>query len=172
MPFYERFQADEFSRPILGAKIQKIPRVRKFFVRNSGAGNGCANFMGACKECVCSAERTMSIKFLVLGGGYLGFLGGKCQLYFYGCEDFSEKYQCKLFLYKVFREPFGSWTSAPKIVDVRPHQKVPFFCGIGDGEKLFDLRASGRKGQECAQEIRAQKFMFTLFFLSVTPRCP
>ena len=25
----------------------------------------------------------------------------------------------ELCLYKVFREPFGSWTSAPKIVDVR-----------------------------------------------------
>ena len=36
------------------------------------------------------------------------------------------------FLYKVFRQPFGSWTSAPEIVDVRagnrgrPHQKVRF----------------------------------------------
>ena len=27
--------------------IQKTPRVRKILVRNSGAGNGCANFMGA-----------------------------------------------------------------------------------------------------------------------------
>ena len=32
----------------------------------------------------------MSIKFLVLGGGggILGFGGGKCRFYFYGCEDF------------------------------------------------------------------------------------
>ena len=29
---------------------QKNPRVRKMFVRNSGAGNGCANFMGAWKN--------------------------------------------------------------------------------------------------------------------------
>ena len=29
---------------------QKKPRVRKIFVRNSGAGNGCANFMDAWKK--------------------------------------------------------------------------------------------------------------------------
>ena len=30
--------------------IQKNPRVRKIRVRNSGAGNGCSNFMGAWKN--------------------------------------------------------------------------------------------------------------------------
>ena len=37
-------------------------------------------------------EKPMSIKFLVLGGGYFGFLGGwgECRFYFYGREDFSE----------------------------------------------------------------------------------
>ena len=29
---------------------QKNPRVRKIFVRNSGAGNGCANFMDTWKK--------------------------------------------------------------------------------------------------------------------------
>ena len=40
----------------------------------------------------------MSIKFLVLGGGYFGFFlgGGKCRFYFYGREDFSEKFWCVL----------------------------------------------------------------------------
>ena len=35
----------------------------------------------------------MSIKFLVLGGGYFGFGGGgggECRFYFYGRADFSE----------------------------------------------------------------------------------
>ena len=32
------------------SEFQKNPRVRKNFVRNSGAGNGCANFMGAWKN--------------------------------------------------------------------------------------------------------------------------
>ena len=32
----------------------------------------------------------MSIKFLVLGGGYFGFGGGKCRFYFYGRADFSK----------------------------------------------------------------------------------
>ena len=57
--------------------IQKSPRVRKIRVRNSGAGNGCANFMDTWKKCVRSAGKTMSVKFLVLGGGgYFGFGGG------------------------------------------------------------------------------------------------
>ena len=57
---------------------QKNPRVHKIFVRNFGAGNGCANFMGTWKNCVLSAGKPMSIKFLVLaaGGGGLGFFGG------------------------------------------------------------------------------------------------
>ena len=55
---------------------QKNPRVRKIRVRNSGAGNGCANFMDARKKCVHSAGKTMSIKFLVLGGGVFWVLGG------------------------------------------------------------------------------------------------
>ena len=39
-------------------------------------------------------KTSMSIKFLVLGGGEFGFWGGgpgKCRFYFYGREDFSEK---------------------------------------------------------------------------------
>ena len=39
----------------------------------------------------------MSIKFLVLGGGYFGFLGGggECQFYLYGREDFSDNWSCR-----------------------------------------------------------------------------
>ena len=48
----------------------------KVRVRNSGAGNGCANFMDAWKKASVLQEK-MSIKFLVLGGGgILGFFGG------------------------------------------------------------------------------------------------
>ena len=57
-------------------KTQKNPRVRKIRVRNSGAGNGCANFMDAWKKSVRSAGKTMSIKFLVLGGGGVFWVGG------------------------------------------------------------------------------------------------
>ena len=77
----------------------------------------------------------------------------------------GQKINANLFLYKVFRRPFGSWTSAPKIVDVRT--KSAFSCGPGGGEKLFDPWASGRKGQECPREIRTKKFMFMLFFSSL-----
>ena len=59
------------------ALFQKNPRVRKICVRNSGAGNGCANFMDAWKNAFFLQEKPMSIKFLVLGGGGLfGVLGG------------------------------------------------------------------------------------------------
>ena len=58
-------------------RAQKNPRVCKIFVRNSGAGNGCANFMDAWKKSVRSAGKTISIKFLVLGGGvFWVFFGG------------------------------------------------------------------------------------------------
>ena len=67
------------------SNYQKNPRVRKIRVRNSGAGNGCANFMDTWKKCVLSAGKTMSVKFPFFGGG-----GGECRFYFYGRADFSE----------------------------------------------------------------------------------
>ena len=68
---------------------QKNPRVRKIFVRNSGAGNGCANFMDAWKNAFFLQEKTMSIKFLVLGGrGYFGFGGGSADFIFMGAGIF------------------------------------------------------------------------------------
>ena len=69
---------------------QKNPRVHKIRVRNSGAGNGCANFMDTWKKCVLSAGKTVSVKFLLFWGGVLGGGGGKCRFYFYGRADFSE----------------------------------------------------------------------------------
>ena len=66
----------------------------------------------------------------------------------------GQKINANFFCTKFFENPSGhgrprqkSWTSAPKSA---------FFCGPGDGEKLFDPGSSGRKGQE---------FMFMLFFL-------
>ena len=80
-----------FPDPLL--LIQKNPRVRKIVVRNSGAGNGCANFMGAWKNAFFLQEEPMSIKFLLLGGGGVFWVlggGGECRFYFYGRTDFSE----------------------------------------------------------------------------------
>ena len=42
---------------------QKNPHVRKILVRNSGAGNGCANFMDTWKNAFFLQEKPMSIKF-------------------------------------------------------------------------------------------------------------
>ena len=70
--------------------IQKNPRVRQIFVRNSGAGNGRVNFMDAWKNAFFLQEKPMSIKFLVLGGGgYLGFfLGGGVPILFLWARGF------------------------------------------------------------------------------------
>ena len=60
-------------------KFRKILVSVKKFVRNSGAGNGCANFMDAWKKCVLSAGKTHVHKNPRFrgGGGILGFfLGG------------------------------------------------------------------------------------------------
>ena len=72
---------------------QKNPfSVRKVFVRNSGAGNGCANFMDAWKNAFFLQEKThVHIKFLVLGGGgILGFFfwGGSADFIFMGARIF------------------------------------------------------------------------------------
>ena len=73
---------------------QKNPRVRKIFVRNSGAGSGCVNFMDALKKCALSAGKTHVHKiprFRGGGGGIWGFGGGgECRFYFYGRADFSD----------------------------------------------------------------------------------
>ena len=45
----KQFENNNFMRVMIlkGWYTQKNPRVRKTLVRNSGAGNGCANFVGA-----------------------------------------------------------------------------------------------------------------------------
>ena len=68
------------------------------------------------------------------------------------------------FFVQRFREPFGSWTPAPKIVDVCTRKCVFPAAPMVGRKKLFDSWASGRKGQECPQEIRTEKLMFMLFF--------
>ena len=72
---------------------QKNPRVRKNFVRDSGAGNGCANFMDAWKKCALSAGETHVHKIpRFRGGGVFWVLGGggECRFYFYGRANFSD----------------------------------------------------------------------------------
>ena len=85
------------SSQMAGREVSENPRVRKNFVRNSGPGNGCANFMGGLENAFFFLqEKAMSIKFLVLGGVFWVFFwggGGKCRFYFYGREDFSESYK-------------------------------------------------------------------------------
>ena len=71
---------------------QKNPfSVRKMFVRNSGAGNGCVNFMNAWKNAFFLQEKPLSIKFPRLGGGYFGFWGGGSAAFIFMGADFSER---------------------------------------------------------------------------------
>ena len=72
--------------------IRKILLSVKFFVRNSGAGNACANFMGAWKNAFFLQEKPMSIKFLLLGGG--GFGGGGVPILFLWARGFFWVYLC------------------------------------------------------------------------------
>ena len=70
---------------------QKNPRVHKIRVRNSGAGNGRANFMDTWKKCVLSAGKPVSIKFRVLGGGGVIWVwggGGSADFIFMGAGIF------------------------------------------------------------------------------------
>ena len=55
---------------------QKKPDVRNFSARNSGAGKGCANFMGAWHFLFFLLETPMPIKFLLLGGVVVFLEGG------------------------------------------------------------------------------------------------
>ena len=72
--------------------IPKNPRVRKICVRNSGAGNGCANFMDTWKNAFFLQENLHVHKIPRFGGGgELGLGGGReCRFYFYGRGDFSQ----------------------------------------------------------------------------------
>ena len=71
---------------------KKKPRVIKLFARNSGAGNGCANFTGAWKIAFFLQENPpCPQKFLVLGGGVFGVgVGGSADFIFMGARTFSD----------------------------------------------------------------------------------
>ena len=73
------------------------PSSRHPWPSDSGAGNGCASFMGAWDFLVLSAGKPpMPIKFLFFGGGVImDFLGRRgvegTSFYFYGRGDFSDR---------------------------------------------------------------------------------
>ena len=69
---------------------QKNPRVRKIRVRNSGAGNGCADFMDTWKKSIRSAGKSHvhQIPRFRGGGGILGLGGGSADFIFMGARIF------------------------------------------------------------------------------------
>ena len=74
--------------------IQKHPRVRKIRVRNSGAGNGCANFMDTWKmRSFCRKTYVHEIPRF-RGGGILGLGGGggSADFIFMGAGIFLNNY--------------------------------------------------------------------------------
>ena len=102
----------------------------KFLSAILGPENGCTNFYGAPrKKCVSFCRKAHVHKIPPFKGGVIWVFffwgGGECRFYLYGREDFSEKkFNAKCFVQSFFRQPFGSWTSAPKIVDVRTKRCV------------------------------------------------
>ena len=80
------------SLPTLG--IRKIRVSVKYLSAILGPETG-AQFYGRLEFLISFCRTTsMSIKFLVLGGGILGFGGGgECRFYFYGRGDFSDRIQ-------------------------------------------------------------------------------
>ena len=87
---------------------QKNPRVRKIFVRNSGAGNGCANFMGAWKNAFFLQDKTHVHKIpRFRNGGVFWVLGegGSANFIFIGARSFLNKIKAQTFRAK-FRSNF------------------------------------------------------------------
>ena len=74
----------------------------KFFVRNSGAGNGCANY-GRLEKCVLSAGKKTHVHKIprFRWGGILGFWGGEVPILFYGREDFDVRFRIATILFMV-----------------------------------------------------------------------
>ena len=80
LPAWLTQRAPTINKNMISIEIFNLDGVRKIRVRNSGAGNGCANFMDTWKKCVLSAGKTMSVKFLLFrvfflaGGGEVPIL--------------------------------------------------------------------------------------------------
>ena len=115
------------------------------------------------KSTPCGTFRPGPLSTPVNGGRDRKFVGHPLSL---SIVNRGQRINANFFCTKFFENPSSharprlkSWNSAPKNL---------FFCGPGNGEKLFDPRASGRKGQECAREVRTEKFMFMFFFFTET----
>ena len=71
----------------------------------------------------------------------------------------GHKINANFFCTKFFKNPLGHG---------RPRQKMRFSAAPVMGRNLLTPGSSGRKGRECPREIRTEKFMFMLFFSSLT----
>ena len=76
----------------------------------------------------------------------------------------DRKVNANFFCTKFFRQPFGSWTSTPKIVDVRT-KKCVFLRPRVVGRNFLTPGHPGARVRNVHGEIRSKKFMFMLFFL-------
>ena len=118
---------------------QKNPRVRKIRVRNSGAGNGCADFMDAWKNAFFLQEKPMSIKFLVFGGGggYFGFGGGGADCIFMGARIFlNERFSFAHAFSERFFQELG-WSPRARVI--RYEFPLNFSCVHTEHMKLSKI---------------------------------
>ena len=83
---------------------------------------------------------------------------------FIGPVTWGTRLQHKLFLHNgVFRGTFGSWTSAPKTVDVCIEKRI-FLWPWWWVETFWPLHSRGH-GRECPQEIRTKRFVYVVFVM-------
>ena len=81
------------------------------------------------------------------------------------------KNQRKLFLHKVFRQPFGSWTPAPKIVDVRTKKRVFPAAPVVGRNSLTQGHPSVRVRNVCGKSGPNKNYVYAFFSPSQrTPR--
>ena len=146
--------------------FQKNPRVRKICVRNSGAGNGCANFMDAWKNAFFLQE-THVHKIPRFRGGFGG--GGSADFIFMGARIFlifsrGQKTQRKLFFYQ-------SFSTTLRVMDVprrKPRTSAPKKCVFPAapvvGRNFLTPGPSGVRVRNVRRKSGPKSFMFYAVF--------
>ena len=103
----------------------------------------------------------MSIKFLVLGGGYFGFWGGgECRFYFYGREDFSDKFTGERFTNH--SNHIHRFIPITRIVATKAPTILQELCRSTPAQILHNLRG---------QKLNTNFFLDAVFCLQLEASC-
>ena len=134
------------------------------FVRNSGAGNGCANFMDAWKHALFLQEKPCPQKFLVFFGGvFWVFWGaGECRFHFYGLEDFSDKWVVAKLQGDNNTASVCRAMSGREVAAMNQHPNLPW--------SFVTLVARAIRKRDSGESIRANHSQLKPFFYSTSGR--